>query len=169
MALPPPVYPEYGWYHVGLCDLEEQRITCEWCKLRQIRYVHVLRHPDHSGKIRVGKICAGYITKNNQLAHDLHQFFFSRRGVNERIIDSPRWKKASQYVEELKTRDGYLISIYTSGGAYICTLTCIETGEKRKSQLIYMNRIDMIYAACDAITDHIMWRRWKMKFFGDKR
>lgn len=58
--------PHKGWQYIGVEDLGEyvkdcESINyeqCEMCGNERIRYVHLLEHPDYSGEIRVGCICA---------------------------------------------------------------------------------------------------------------
>lgn len=58
--------PHKGWKYVGGEDLGEyvedgksiDFEQCEMCGNEKIRYVHILEHPDYSGEIRVGCVCA---------------------------------------------------------------------------------------------------------------
>lgn len=59
--------PQKGWEYVGMEDLGEDALPgedipyeqCEMCGKEKIRYVHLLRHPNYDGEIRVGCDCAG--------------------------------------------------------------------------------------------------------------
>ena len=58
--------PHKGWEYIGMEDLGEDVYLgdpipyerCEMCGKEKIRYVHLLRHPDYDGEIRVGCDCA---------------------------------------------------------------------------------------------------------------
>ena len=58
--------PHKGWEYIGMEDLGEDVYPgdpipyeqCEMCGKEKIRYVHLLKHPDYDGKIRVGCDCA---------------------------------------------------------------------------------------------------------------
>lgn len=58
--------PHKGWQYVGMEDLGEDVYPgdpipyeqCEMCGKEKIRYVHLLKHPDYDGEIRVGCDCA---------------------------------------------------------------------------------------------------------------
>lgn len=58
--------PHKGWEYIGMEDLGEgigpdnamPYEQCEMCGKEKIRYVHLLRHPDFNGELRVGCECA---------------------------------------------------------------------------------------------------------------
>ena len=58
--------PHKGWEYIGMEDLGEDVYPgdpipyeqCEMCGKEKIRYVHLLKHPDYDGEIRVGCDCA---------------------------------------------------------------------------------------------------------------
>lgn len=58
--------PHKGWEYVGVEDLGENVYSgesipyerCEMCGRERIRYVHILRHPEYDGELRVGCVCA---------------------------------------------------------------------------------------------------------------
>lgn len=58
--------PHKGWKYLGMEDLGEDLVPgesikyeqCEMCGKERIRYIHLLKHLDYSGEIRVGCVCA---------------------------------------------------------------------------------------------------------------
>ena len=58
--------PHKGWKYIGMEDLGEDVYSgeeieyerCEMCGKEKIRYVHILKHQDYEGEIRVGCVCA---------------------------------------------------------------------------------------------------------------
>jgi len=50
--------PHRGWTCVNVEDLDEQCFTCEMCKSALVRYLHTMEHPEYSGQLRVGCVCA---------------------------------------------------------------------------------------------------------------
>ena len=62
--------PHKGWTLVRVEDVmegmdgcdESLYETCEMCGKEEIRYVHVLTHPEYEGQIRVGCVCAEKMT-----------------------------------------------------------------------------------------------------------
>lgn len=61
-----PNIPHKGWEYIDIEDLGEDIPPgdpipfeqCEMCGKEKIRYVHILKHPDYGGEIRVGGNCA---------------------------------------------------------------------------------------------------------------
>lgn len=64
--------PHKGWRYVGIEDLGEEVMEgedipyekCEMCGNENIRYVHILSHPEYKEEIRVGCVCASKMTEN---------------------------------------------------------------------------------------------------------
>ena len=62
--------PQKGWLEIGMEDLGEeaeigeeiQYEQCEMCRNEKIRYVHIMKHPEFQGEMRVGCICASHMT-----------------------------------------------------------------------------------------------------------
>lgn len=50
--------PHRGWECVSVEDLGEPTQTCEMCESADIRYAHVMQHPDYSEMLAVGCVCA---------------------------------------------------------------------------------------------------------------
>ena len=60
--LPPlakaPDFPHRGWQYCGCDDRLIANNLCHYCGQTHVRYVHTLSHPDHSGTIETGCVCA---------------------------------------------------------------------------------------------------------------
>lgn len=54
--------PHRGWTCIGIEDLDEPSHVCEMCEAAEVRYVHLMRHPDYLEDLAVGCICAGHMT-----------------------------------------------------------------------------------------------------------
>jgi hypothetical protein len=50
-----------GWTAIDAIDLGEPTGECEACGKVEVRYIHLLTHPEHSS-IKVGCVCAGKLT-----------------------------------------------------------------------------------------------------------
>jgi hypothetical protein len=53
-----PEVPHKGWQFVNVIDTETAEETCEMCGNERIRYVHIMAHPNYSGPLNVGCVCA---------------------------------------------------------------------------------------------------------------
>ena len=56
--------PHRGWACVGIEDLEEPAQFCEMCESVEIRYVHLMEHPDYPETLGVGCICAEHMEED---------------------------------------------------------------------------------------------------------
>lgn len=54
-----PGVPHKGWTCLDIEDLGEPSATCEMCEAQEIRYVHHMEHPNYSGSLGCGCVCAG--------------------------------------------------------------------------------------------------------------
>jgi len=66
-----PGIPHKGWECVGFYDLGSITGKCGMCGGQNIRYVHVMSHPDYPGTLECGCVCAehmadGYNGKDNE-------------------------------------------------------------------------------------------------------
>lgn len=59
-----PGVPHKGWSWLDVHDLGEPAQTCEMCEVSEIRYVHTLSHPEYSGALEVGCICAEHMAED---------------------------------------------------------------------------------------------------------
>src|SRR4051794_9059202 len=53
--------PHRGWTCVYVEDLGEPSATCEMCEQQEIRYAHHMEHPQYSGTLVVGCVCAEHM------------------------------------------------------------------------------------------------------------
>lgn len=53
-----PEVPHKGWQFVNVIDTETTEEVCEMCGKEHIRYVHTMAHPNYSGLLNVGCVCA---------------------------------------------------------------------------------------------------------------
>src|SRR5712671_5791071 len=59
-----PGVPHIGWSGVGVEDLQEASELCAMCESTQIRYVHVMEHPDYPETLGVGCVCAEHMEQD---------------------------------------------------------------------------------------------------------
>lgn len=65
-----PDLPRKGWSNVDVEDMEEPCFECEFCRYPEVRFVHVMTHPEYRGALRVGCVCAGHLEENYAAARD---------------------------------------------------------------------------------------------------
>ena len=54
--------PKEGWACVRVESLAGRRELCQWCDLRRIQHVYVMRHPTWPQEVRAGGKCAADIS-----------------------------------------------------------------------------------------------------------
>jgi hypothetical protein len=60
-----PGVPHKGWTCVGVEDLEEPSELCGMCESIEIRFVHLMEHPDYPETLGVGCICAEHMEQDH--------------------------------------------------------------------------------------------------------
>jgi hypothetical protein len=54
-----PDVPHKGWVCTHMLDFEDKTITCHMCEMIEVRYVHVMLHPQTRKEFWVDWVCAG--------------------------------------------------------------------------------------------------------------
>jgi hypothetical protein len=63
-----PAVPHKGWTCMDIEDLEEPVGICEMCENQEVRYVHIMEHPDYPETIRARCDCAGAMEEDSKRA-----------------------------------------------------------------------------------------------------
>lgn len=63
-----PGVPHRGWNCIDIEDLGSPEAACEMCKRKEIKCVHVMRHPDYPETLNCGCICAGHMEEDVERA-----------------------------------------------------------------------------------------------------
>jgi hypothetical protein len=56
--------PHRGWACTEMYDAGDDLITCEMCETQEVRYVHIMTHPDYQGGLECGCVCAGNMERD---------------------------------------------------------------------------------------------------------
>jgi hypothetical protein len=80
-----------GWTAIDVTDLDEPTGECEACGKQEVRYIHLLTHPEHPS-ISVGCVCAGKLSADY---------------VNPAARERELRNKASRKAREKKKFPGY--------------------------------------------------------------
>jgi hypothetical protein len=65
-----PGIPHKGWSCSDVEDMGEPCFECELCGYPEVRFVHVMGHPEYAGELRVGCVCAGHLEGDYAAAKD---------------------------------------------------------------------------------------------------
>lgn len=132
--------PHRGWTCTDIEDLEDDREICEMCESTEIRYAHIMSHPDYPEPLRVGCICAGHMEGDYTVARlreaELRNLVFRRNNWLSR-----KWRK-SFYGNEYLNVGEFNIVVYAKGRAWGVMIKHRRTGQGVKS--------DDPYPTCEA-------------------
>lgn len=110
--------PHKGWSFVEEEDLGEPSETCQMCETLDIRYVHIMQHPDYlGGVLRCGCICAGHMAEDLKGARDREAGMKSRANRRMRFPVLKSWNRTAKGNERLDYR-GRRIVIFRRGASY---------------------------------------------------
>lgn len=97
-----PNIPHRGWKYFGMEDLGDDVYPgetipyeqCEMCGKERIRYVHLLRHPDYNGELRVGCDCASKMTEDYRTPREQERNLQNRASRRRNFLKQEWWYKS---------------------------------------------------------------------------
>jgi hypothetical protein len=87
--------PHRGWTYVNFFDLGTPSQICAMCQVMEIRYVHVVTHPNYNGSLEVGCVCCEHLTEdyvNPRLHQEELQRKAKRRKRKPALAYPPTWQ-----------------------------------------------------------------------------
>jgi hypothetical protein len=148
-----PGVPHKGWTCVGTEDLREDDpdaalATCQMCKVQEIRYVHHMTHPDYTGGLDVGCVCAEKMEEDYTAARRREAPLRSRAARRSKWL-TRKWKRSQgrDYIESF----GYRTTVLPVSGGWGGAIVHIATGRKRRSTKVHATADDAKLAAFDTI------------------
>ena len=109
--------PHKGWSLSNVVDLHEDEgldygdyEDCQFCDHEQIRYVHILAHPEYSGTVRVGCVCACKLTSDYVEPKRRERILRNRAARRSRFPNRAAWRINRQGGKTIKL-DGRRITI----------------------------------------------------------
>ena len=110
--------PHKGWtlkdvidLHIDECCSYGDYEDCEFCGQEQIRYVHIISHPEYSKIIRVGCICAEHLTNDYVKPREIENKLRNRAARRQNWLKR-KWKFSQKGSVYLKTKDGYHVGCF---------------------------------------------------------
>ena len=116
-----PGVPHKGWDCVDEDDLGEPSETCEMCETMEIRFVHVMRHPDYPHDLRCGCICAAHMSGDYVGAKSREKEMKKRAGRKKRFL-SREWKTSAKGNPHIKV-DHYHVTVFPRGRQWKFSVT----------------------------------------------
>ena len=120
--------------------------TCEMCGNERIRFVHLMRHPEHSTELRVGCTCAEKMSGDYATPKEREKGLRSRAARREKWL-ARKWKTSRKGHPWLKS-GAFHIVVCLEGKQTTCYRLFIN---ERRGQRIYDSENAAKLAAFDAI------------------
>ncbi|MDI1312004.1 hypothetical protein, partial [Prosthecobacter sp.] len=90
---------------------------CQFCEHEQIRYVHILAHPEYSDTIRVGCVCACNLTNDYVEPKRRERLLRNRTARRSRFPNRRSWRVNRQGGKTIKL-DNHRITVGLKRGRY---------------------------------------------------
>lgn len=121
-----PGIPHRGWSCVDIEDLGSPDHVCEMCELADVRYVHLMEHPDYAEPLRVGCICAGHMEEDLVGARKREAAFKANQGRRARWL-TREWRTSRAGNQYLNV-DCFNVVVFPVGGAWGARILNRATG-----------------------------------------
>jgi len=147
--------PISDWECVDMYDVvgdggQEFLFTCELCQCSQVRYVHVMRHPEYFEDIHVGCICAGIMDGDILAAKERDREMKNRAKRKRNYLKRKwLWEANGNRFMRYKNRGITIIpGIYDNGGFGVI---CDGQSIWRYKGKIISNFLTAVHAAFDLV------------------
>ena len=144
-----PGIPHKGWTCVDIEDLGSPDHVCEMCELADVRYVHLMEHPDYPGALRVGCICAGHMEENLVGARKREDAFKAKQKRRARWL-TREWQ-TSRAGNQYLNADGFNVVVFPVDDAWGARILDRETGRLRALERACVTERHAKLAAFDAM------------------
>lgn len=102
--------PRHGWICIVMEDNEDNLETCQVCGVQEIRYVHIMHHPDCSHTVRAGSHCASKMELDSNTA-DIREHGFINKIKRKKNWLKDDWKISTKG-NPRKVKEGYIITLF---------------------------------------------------------
>jgi len=141
--------PQKGWSCVGVEDLGLPSEQCQMCERQEIRYVHLMEHPNYPEVLGCGCVCAGRMEENYSGARkreaDVKNAARRRTGWLMR-----KWKLSQSGNRYVKT-DGFRIVVFQKFGGWSGMITQLSTDKSTHARKLYSTQDQAKLAAFDGM------------------
>jgi hypothetical protein len=143
--------PKKGWTWLDVEPLDEPSETCEMCETVEIRYVHLMEHPNYPDVLRVGCVCAERMSEDYARPRARERALQNRSQRKSRWL-LRRWRESKRGNSYLKTNGFFIVIHRNSDGSWGGTVTDVRSGsEPRRSKRKYPTYDAAALAAFDAM------------------
>ena len=141
--------PKKGWTCVGIDDLEEPSQLCEMCESVEIRYVHIMEHPEFAGSLHVGCVCAEHMEEDYKRPREREKRL---KNAAQRRRTWPRrvWRASRQGNIYINT-EGFNLTVHPQARGWSVRVVNRESGAAQSGRKIYPTQDAAKLAALNAL------------------
>src|SRR5262245_18614658 len=145
--------PHKGWQCVLIEDLEATAATCEMCEVVQIRYVHVMEHPDYPEPLNCGCICAGHMEGDYEAASQREKVAKARAKGRRDFARRAGWRWSQKGTRYIRVEGHLLLVAPRQDGRYSVGINFRREGEVYWSRQAHEDEADAMRAAYDPLCE----------------
>jgi len=149
--------PTKGWINVDMEDLGAPEGQCEMCGREEIRYVHVMEHPNYPDAVSAGCICAEHMASDYSAGGKPSEAKQRENALKNAASRRRRWPelkswKASKKGNPHVSRGGFHITVFCQDGAYKFRLEHPRLAKTYFSRRTYADEMAAKLGAFDSMT-----------------
>jgi hypothetical protein len=108
--------PHKGWENTGVYDLGADRMTCEMCEAREIRYAHHMSHPAYPNELVVGCHCAE-VMEEDYVGPKRREGALINAAKRRANWLQGNWRPSQKGNDFLRT-DGFVLTVFPKGNGW---------------------------------------------------
>jgi hypothetical protein len=141
--------PKKGWNCVDVDDLGEPSQVCEMCETQDIRYVHVMEHPDYPDLLNVGCVCAERMEEDYVRPKEREKRL--KRVARRRSAWAQRKWFMSRQGNPYINADGFNLTVFRKECGFGIVVSNRRTGASRLGRKTYSDELSAKLAALNAL------------------
>lgn len=148
-----PGIPHRGWTCVDVDDLGTPSQLCEMCESVDIRFVHLMQHPEHPDLLAVGCVCAEHMEEDYARPRAREKRL--RSAASRRRTWARRQWRVSERGNSYLNTEGFNLSIFPRGAYWAVSVRNRANGKSRVGVRAHEN----INAAKAAALNALLWAK----------
>lgn len=141
--------PKRGWSCVDVDDLGEPSQVCEMCETQDIRYVHVMEHPEYSELLHVGCVCAEHMEEDYVRPKEREKRL--KRVARRRTAWARREWLMSRHGNPYINTEGFNLTVFRKEGGFGVLVANRQTGASRLGRKTFLDETSAKVAALNAL------------------
>ena len=108
--------PHKGWDCVDVEDLGQPSEICEMCESQEIRYVHIMAHPNYESDLRCGHMCAGHMS-SDYVGANHRETKMKNAAIRRKKFLKRKWRKSKKGNSTIELND-YPVTVFQQFGRW---------------------------------------------------